>query len=164
MDEISKYHLAIHGESKRIMNPLWKKIHHRTITNKTPLTQNRMGVLENVHTSIEMALISCKSCCLKYFYSCSCLASCSLCCSDLACYFCKLFELRLYSKIRFYTEWFFFCIFFLDTSRSVKASPETAEIFFQKLRNKYEFTILVTLKQAHLNSGVIFSIHHLDHR
>lgn len=53
---------------------------------------------------------------------------------------------------------------FPDTSRSVKASPETAEIFFQKLRNKYEFTILVTLKQAHLNSGVIFSIHHLDHR
>ncbi|XP_009956384.1 PREDICTED: protein NEL-like, partial [Leptosomus discolor] len=50
------------------------------------------------------------------------------------------------------------------TSRSVKASPETAEIFFQKLRNKYEFTILVTLKQARLNSGVILSIHHLDHR
>lgn len=59
---------------------------------------------------------------------------------------------------------FFSVFFFLDTSRSVKASPETAEIFFQKLRNKYEFTILVTLKQAHLNSGVIFSIHHLDHR
>ncbi|XP_068789954.1 protein kinase C-binding protein NELL2 isoform X3 [Struthio camelus] len=53
---------------------------------------------------------------------------------------------------------------FPDTSRSVKASPETAEIFFQKLRNKYEFTVLVTLKQAHLNSGVILSIHHLDHR
>ncbi|NWH57309.1 NEL protein, partial [Geococcyx californianus] len=53
---------------------------------------------------------------------------------------------------------------FSDTSRSVKASPETAEIFFQKLRNKNEFTILVTLKQAHLNSGVILSIHHLDHR
>uniref|UniRef100_A0A663FEU9 Neural EGFL like 2 n=1 Tax=Aquila chrysaetos chrysaetos TaxID=223781 RepID=A0A663FEU9_AQUCH len=53
---------------------------------------------------------------------------------------------------------------FPDTSRSVKASPETAEIFFQKLRNKYEFTILVTLKQAYLNSGVILSIHHLDHR
>ncbi|XP_010179287.1 PREDICTED: protein NEL-like, partial [Mesitornis unicolor] len=53
---------------------------------------------------------------------------------------------------------------FPDTSRNVKASPETAEIFFQKLRNKNEFTILVTLKQAHLNSGVILSIHHLDHR
>uniref|UniRef100_A0A8D2NTY2 Neural EGFL like 2 n=1 Tax=Zosterops lateralis melanops TaxID=1220523 RepID=A0A8D2NTY2_ZOSLA len=55
-------------------------------------------------------------------------------------------------------------MFILDTSRNVKASPETAEIFFQKLRNKCEFTILVTLKQAHLNSGVILSIHHLDHR
>ncbi|NXS87934.1 NEL protein, partial [Erpornis zantholeuca] len=55
-------------------------------------------------------------------------------------------------------------VFILDTSRSVKASPETAEIFFQKLRNKCEFTILVTLKQARLNSGVILSIHHLDHR
>ncbi|XP_065413694.1 protein kinase C-binding protein NELL2 isoform X10 [Chrysemys picta bellii] len=53
---------------------------------------------------------------------------------------------------------------FQDTSRNVKASPETAEVFFQKLRNKYEFTVLVTLKQAHLNSGVILSIHHLDHR
>uniref|UniRef100_A0A803VHA6 Neural EGFL like 2 n=1 Tax=Ficedula albicollis TaxID=59894 RepID=A0A803VHA6_FICAL len=53
---------------------------------------------------------------------------------------------------------------FPDTSRNVKASPETAEIFFQKLRNKCEFTILVTLKQARLNSGVILSIHHLDHR
>ncbi|XP_066039225.1 protein kinase C-binding protein NELL2 [Chamaea fasciata] len=53
---------------------------------------------------------------------------------------------------------------FPGTSRNVKASPETAEIFFQKLRNKSEFTILVTLKQAHLNSGVILSIHHLDHR
>uniref|UniRef100_A0A452GL04 Protein kinase C-binding protein NELL2 n=1 Tax=Gopherus agassizii TaxID=38772 RepID=A0A452GL04_9SAUR len=53
---------------------------------------------------------------------------------------------------------------FQDTSRNVKASPEIAEVFFQKLRNKYEFTVLVTLKQAHLNSGVILSIHHLDHR
>uniref|UniRef100_A0A7M4FWM6 Neural EGFL like 2 n=1 Tax=Crocodylus porosus TaxID=8502 RepID=A0A7M4FWM6_CROPO len=53
---------------------------------------------------------------------------------------------------------------FQDTSRSVKASAETAEVFFQKLRNKYEFTVLVTLKQAYLNSGVILSVHHLDHR
>ncbi|XP_074840172.1 protein kinase C-binding protein NELL2 isoform X1 [Carettochelys insculpta] len=53
---------------------------------------------------------------------------------------------------------------FQDTSRNVKVSPETAEVFFQKLRNKYEFTVLVTLKQARLNSGVILSIHHLDHR
>ncbi|PNJ67532.1 NELL2 isoform 14, partial [Pongo abelii] len=53
---------------------------------------------------------------------------------------------------------------FQDTPRSVKASTATAEQFFQKLRNKHEFTILVTLKQTHLNSGVILSIHHLDHR
>ncbi|PNI49632.1 NELL2 isoform 11 [Pan troglodytes] len=53
---------------------------------------------------------------------------------------------------------------FQDTPRSIKASTATAEQFFQKLRNKHEFTILVTLKQTHLNSGVIISIHHLDHR
>uniref|UniRef100_A0A670JGD1 Neural EGFL like 2 n=1 Tax=Podarcis muralis TaxID=64176 RepID=A0A670JGD1_PODMU len=54
--------------------------------------------------------------------------------------------------------------FFQGASRSVKASPEKAELFFQKLRNKHEFTILVSLKQTRLNSGVIFSVHHLDHR
>uniref|UniRef100_A0A8C8YP70 Protein kinase C-binding protein NELL2 n=1 Tax=Prolemur simus TaxID=1328070 RepID=A0A8C8YP70_PROSS len=53
---------------------------------------------------------------------------------------------------------------FQDTPRSIKASAATAEQFFQKLRNKHEFTILVTLKQTHLNSGVILSIHHLDRR
>ncbi|XP_061493819.1 protein kinase C-binding protein NELL2 isoform X2 [Rhineura floridana] len=54
--------------------------------------------------------------------------------------------------------------FFQGTSRSVKATPEKAELFFQKLRNTHEFTILVSLKQTRLNSGVIFSVHHLDHR
>ncbi|XP_053260659.1 protein kinase C-binding protein NELL2 isoform X2 [Podarcis raffonei] len=54
--------------------------------------------------------------------------------------------------------------FFQGASRNVKASPEKAELFFQKLRNKHEFTILVSLKQTRLNSGVIFSVHHLDHR
>ncbi|XP_060100930.1 protein kinase C-binding protein NELL2 isoform X4 [Heteronotia binoei] len=53
---------------------------------------------------------------------------------------------------------------FQGTSRSIKASPEKAELFSQKLRNKHEFTVLVTLKQARLNSGVIFSFHHFDHR
>uniref|UniRef100_A0A2K6F1H2 Protein kinase C-binding protein NELL2 n=1 Tax=Propithecus coquereli TaxID=379532 RepID=A0A2K6F1H2_PROCO len=53
---------------------------------------------------------------------------------------------------------------FQDTPRSIKASAAAAEQFFQKLRNKHEFTILVTLKQIHLNSGVILSIHHLDRR
>lgn len=51
-----------------------------------------------------------------------------------------------------------------DTPRSIKAPTATAEQFFQKLRNKHEFTVLATLKQAPLNSGVILSIHHLDHR
>ncbi|CAO2601169.1 Protein kinase C-binding protein NELL2 [Lemmus lemmus] len=53
---------------------------------------------------------------------------------------------------------------FQDSPRSIKAPTATAERFLQKLRNKHEFTILVTLKQIHLNSGVILSIHHLDHR
>ncbi|XP_070804065.1 protein kinase C-binding protein NELL2 [Pituophis catenifer annectens] len=54
--------------------------------------------------------------------------------------------------------------FFQGTARNIKVSPEKAELFFQKLRNKHEFTMLVSLKQTLLNSGVIFSIHHLDHR
>ncbi|XP_058841730.1 protein kinase C-binding protein NELL2-like isoform X2 [Acipenser ruthenus] len=53
---------------------------------------------------------------------------------------------------------------FQDTSRSIKASPDVAERVLQKLRNKQEFTILVTLKQEWLNSGVILSIHHADQR
>ncbi|XP_036865489.2 protein kinase C-binding protein NELL2 isoform X1 [Manis javanica] len=53
---------------------------------------------------------------------------------------------------------------FQDTPRSIKASTATAERLFQKLRSKHEFTVLVTLKQAPLNSGVILSLHHLDHR
>lgn len=53
---------------------------------------------------------------------------------------------------------------FQDSPRSLKASPAAAESFFQKLKNKHEFTILVTLKQMALNSGVILSIHHSDHR
>ncbi|XP_034260334.1 protein kinase C-binding protein NELL2 isoform X11 [Pantherophis guttatus] len=54
--------------------------------------------------------------------------------------------------------------FFQGTARNIKVSPEKAELSFQKLRNKHEFTMLVSLKQTLLNSGVIFSIHHLDHR
>ncbi|MBN3274579.1 NEL protein, partial [Polyodon spathula] len=53
---------------------------------------------------------------------------------------------------------------FSGTSRSIKASPDVAERVLQKLRNKQEFTILVTLKQDRLNSGVILSIHHADQR
>ncbi|KAG2460274.1 NELL2 protein, partial [Polypterus senegalus] len=51
---------------------------------------------------------------------------------------------------------------FQDTSRSIKASAIVAERIAQKLRNKHEFTVLATLRQEHLNSGVILSLHHSD--
>ncbi|XP_078530399.1 protein kinase C-binding protein NELL2 isoform X1 [Lissotriton helveticus] len=54
--------------------------------------------------------------------------------------------------------------FFHDNSRSIKATPETSEAIFQKLRNKHEFTILVTLKQSLLSAGVLLAIHHLEQR
>lgn len=44
------------------------------------------------------------------------------------------------------------------------APVEVSEQMVQKLRGKNEFTVLVTLKQDHLNSGVILSIHHSEHR
>lgn len=44
------------------------------------------------------------------------------------------------------------------------APAEVSEQMVQKLRGKNEFTVLVTLKQDHLNSGVILSIHHSEHR
>ncbi|KAM7396995.1 hypothetical protein PAMP_019994 [Pampus punctatissimus] len=53
---------------------------------------------------------------------------------------------------------------FQGSSREVKAPPEVSEQMVQKLRGKNEFTVLVTLKQDHLNSGVILSIHHSEHR
>lgn len=46
----------------------------------------------------------------------------------------------------------------------MKAPVEVSEQMVQKLRGKNEFTVLVTLKQDHLNSGVILSIHHSEHR
>lgn len=46
----------------------------------------------------------------------------------------------------------------------MKAPVEVSEQMMQKLRGKNEFTVLVTLKQDHLNSGVILSIHHSEHR
>uniref|UniRef100_A0A8C5DZP1 Neural EGFL like 2 n=1 Tax=Gouania willdenowi TaxID=441366 RepID=A0A8C5DZP1_GOUWI len=48
--------------------------------------------------------------------------------------------------------------------QDVKAAAEVAKRMVQKLRGKNEFTVLVTLKQDYLNSGVIFSIHHSEHR
>uniref|UniRef100_A0A3Q1GBH3 Uncharacterized protein n=1 Tax=Acanthochromis polyacanthus TaxID=80966 RepID=A0A3Q1GBH3_9TELE len=53
---------------------------------------------------------------------------------------------------------------FQGSSREVKAPAEVSEQMVQKLRGKNEFTVLATLKQDHLNSGVILSIHHSEHR
>lgn len=50
------------------------------------------------------------------------------------------------------------------SSREVMAPAEVSEQMVHKLRGKNEFTVLVTLKQDHLNSGVILSIHHSEHR
>lgn len=50
------------------------------------------------------------------------------------------------------------------SSREVVAPTKVAEQMVQKLRGKKEFTVLVTLKQERLNSGVILSIHHQEHR
>ncbi|KAM9854079.1 protein kinase C-binding protein NELL2a [Aulostomus maculatus] len=53
---------------------------------------------------------------------------------------------------------------FQGSSREVKAPGDISEQIVRKLRGKNEFTVLVTLKQDHLNSGVILSIHHSEHR
>lgn len=44
------------------------------------------------------------------------------------------------------------------------APTDVSEHMIRKLRGKNEFTVLVTLKQDHLNSGVVLSIHHSEHR
>uniref|UniRef100_A0A8C7MWP4 Neural EGFL like 2b n=1 Tax=Oncorhynchus kisutch TaxID=8019 RepID=A0A8C7MWP4_ONCKI len=41
---------------------------------------------------------------------------------------------------------------------------DVAEVMLQKLRDKTEFTVLATLKQERLNSGVLLSIHYAEHR
>ncbi|CAG5957755.1 unnamed protein product [Menidia menidia] len=53
---------------------------------------------------------------------------------------------------------------FQGSSREVKAPAGVVEQMVQKLKGKNEFTLLATLKQDHLNSGVILSIHHSEHR
>ena len=55
-------------------------------------------------------------------------------------------------------------VFILGSAREVMAPVEVSKKMIQKLRGKNEFTVLATLKQEHLNSGVIFSIHHSEHR
>ncbi|CAL8295625.1 unnamed protein product [Boreogadus saida] len=51
---------------------------------------------------------------------------------------------------------------FQGSSREVRASVGVSERIVHKLRGKSEFTVLVTLKQELLNSGVILSIHHSE--
>lgn len=63
----------------------------------------------------------------------------------------------------------FVTVFYLSvltpgTSRDVKAPATVSKRMVQKLKGKNEFTVLATLKQDHLNSGVILSIHHSEHR
>ncbi|KAG7277244.1 hypothetical protein CRUP_015292 [Coryphaenoides rupestris] len=53
---------------------------------------------------------------------------------------------------------------FQGSSREVKASAGVSERIVHKLRGKREFTVLATLRQEHLNSGVILSIHHSEQR
>uniref|UniRef100_A0A8C7IZB9 Neural EGFL like 2 n=1 Tax=Oncorhynchus kisutch TaxID=8019 RepID=A0A8C7IZB9_ONCKI len=53
---------------------------------------------------------------------------------------------------------------FQGSSREVKAPEDVSVRMLQKLRGRTEFTVLVTLKQEHLNSGVILSIHHSEQR
>lgn len=52
----------------------------------------------------------------------------------------------------------------LGTSREVKTPAEVSKQTVHKLKGKNEFTVLATVKQDHLNSGVIFSLHHSEHR
>lgn len=56
------------------------------------------------------------------------------------------------------------CVFVPGSSREVVAPVDVSEQMIHKLRGKNEFTVLVTLKQDHLNSGVVLSIHHSEHR
>ncbi|KAL2102354.1 hypothetical protein ACEWY4_001522 [Coilia grayii] len=53
---------------------------------------------------------------------------------------------------------------FQDSWRSVRASAEVAEEVFGRLRGRTEFTLLLTLKQERLNSGVLISIHYAEQR
>uniref|UniRef100_A0AAY4EVQ5 Neural EGFL like 2 n=1 Tax=Denticeps clupeoides TaxID=299321 RepID=A0AAY4EVQ5_9TELE len=53
---------------------------------------------------------------------------------------------------------------FLFQGTNVRASAAVAEGLLQKLRGRIEFTLLLTLKQERLNSGVILSIHHSEQR
>lgn len=51
-----------------------------------------------------------------------------------------------------------------DTARELKAPEGVTKEILKKLRNRKEFTILATVKQEPLNSGVILSIHLAEQR
>ncbi|KAM4614966.1 protein kinase C-binding protein NELL2-like [Polymixia lowei] len=53
---------------------------------------------------------------------------------------------------------------FQDSRRKVGNWGEVAERITAKLRQRSEFTVLVTFKQERLNSGVLFSIHYAEQR
>ncbi|RVE71578.1 hypothetical protein OJAV_G00053320 [Oryzias javanicus] len=53
---------------------------------------------------------------------------------------------------------------FQGSSREVRASAEVSAQMVKKLKGKNEFTVLATVKQDRLNSGVILSVHQSDHR
>ncbi|XP_038664279.1 protein kinase C-binding protein NELL1-like isoform X4 [Scyliorhinus canicula] len=53
---------------------------------------------------------------------------------------------------------------FQDVKRQIQAAPHIAEKVIQLLRNKSEFTIVATVQQNSLTSGVILSIHESDLR
>lgn len=56
------------------------------------------------------------------------------------------------------------CVSIPGSSREVVAPTDVSEHMIRKLRGKNEFTVLVTLKQDRLNSGVVLSVHHSEHR
>uniref|UniRef100_A0A4W3JLE9 Neural EGFL like 1 n=1 Tax=Callorhinchus milii TaxID=7868 RepID=A0A4W3JLE9_CALMI len=53
---------------------------------------------------------------------------------------------------------------FQDVERQIQVAPQVVEKVIQLFRNKTEFTILATIQQKTLTSGVILSIHESDLR
>ncbi|XP_051885506.1 protein kinase C-binding protein NELL1-like isoform X1 [Pristis pectinata] len=53
---------------------------------------------------------------------------------------------------------------FQDVERQIEAAPHMTEKMIQLLRNKSEFTVVATIQQKVLTSGVILSIHESDLR
>ncbi|XP_061140275.1 protein kinase C-binding protein NELL2 [Syngnathus typhle] len=53
---------------------------------------------------------------------------------------------------------------FQGSSREVKAAADVSQQIVRKLKGKNEFSVLVTLKQERLNSGVILSVHQSENR